>query len=74
LFPALCVQGSRLPDGIKFPEMQSAIQPATVIQRKTALTRIKSELARPFYQLADGVQTLAREQHLRARRCVVPFS
>jgi glycosyl transferase family 25 len=74
LFPALCIQGARFPNGIEFPEMQSAIQPAVAGKRKTVLTKTKAELARPFYQLADRLRTLAREKRLRARRCVVPFA
>jgi len=74
LIPALCVQNARSRNGIPFPEMESAIQPATVVKRKTVLTKIKMELTRPLNQLMDRLQTLVRERRLRARCGVVPFS
>jgi glycosyl transferase family 25 len=74
LSPALCIQGSRMPGGIAFPEMQSAIQPKQIQKRKTLLTKIKLELTRPFLQLAVWPQVFLKEQRLRAKRCVVPFA
>ncbi len=59
LFPALCIQASRRPDGIIFPELDSSIQrvspPETrvpiVADRKTLANKIKREFVRPFNQL-----------------------
>lgn len=79
LFPALCIQGRNIANGILFPEMQSAISPRPLAnppspkKKKTFLKRIKTELARPFQQLQTFAQTKALERRLQARCCIVPF-
>jgi glycosyl transferase family 25 len=74
LCPALCVQGSRLPNGVDFPEMQSSIQPALVRKPKTVWIKIRLEATRPFYQLARASRILLKSWRLRARYGAVPFA
>jgi glycosyl transferase family 25 len=80
LFPALCIQGRNIENGILFPEMQSAINPRPLIKpprpkkTKTLLQRIKNELAHPLHKLKKLAATKAVERRLKARCCIVPFA
>jgi glycosyl transferase family 25 len=75
LIPGLCVQGARIPNGIAFSEMQSAIQPVRhAPPRKTVLKKIQLEITRPFLQLSAWPWIRLREWRLRARRGMVPFA
>ena len=74
LYPALCVQGTKLPNGIAFAEMQSAIQPAPVSKRKSRRQKFRLEITRPFLQLAAALNIFFKEKWLRARRDTVPFA
>jgi glycosyl transferase family 25 len=80
LFPALCIQGRNIENGILFPEMQSAINPRPLIKpprlkkKKTLLQRIKNELAHPLHKLKKFAATKALERRLQACCCIVPFA
>ena len=74
LYPALCAQGTKLPNGIAFAELQSAIQPAPVSKRKSRVQKFRLEITRPFLQLAAALNIFFKKKCLRARRVTVPFA
>lgn len=74
LFPALCTQGKFIGNGILFSEMESAIEANQPRPEEPLLSKLRSEIIRPFRQTSKVVSSVITGRYLRERSCVVPFA
>ncbi|MBC8097462.1 MAG: glycosyltransferase family 25 protein [Akkermansiaceae bacterium] len=74
LFPALCTQSKHDGTALAFPEMESAIQDSQPRRKEAFLSKMRSEVIRPFRQAKKLVSSVTSGRFLQERTCVVPFA